>query len=68
MAWVFFGAVIGYGIQSQDFGTECWKCFRPFSGSPELCLRLLLVSGLMSSGFVVCFGVWSYLWPETEIQ
>ena len=67
MVWVFFEAVTGRGIQPQDFGTECWKCLRLFSSSPGLCLRLVLVSGLMSSGFVVCFGVWGCVWPKNEI-
>ena len=31
--------------------------FGTFFGSPELCLRLVLVPGLMSSGFFVYFGV-----------
>ena len=64
----FFGAVSGHGIQFQDFGTECWKCLGPLSGSSGLCLRLVLVPGVMSSGFVVCFGVWGYLRSETEIR
>ena len=68
MTWVFFEDVTGRGIQSQDFGTECWKCLRPFLSSLGLCLRLVLVLGLMTSGFVVGFCVWGYLQPETEIR
>ena len=33
----FFGAVSGRAVQSQNFGTECWKTI---SGSPKLCLRI----------------------------
>ena len=28
-----------------------------FSGSPRLCGGLVLIPGLMSSGFMVCFGI-----------
>ena len=30
---------------------------RLFFGSPGLCRGLVLIPGLMSSGFVVCFGI-----------
>ena len=34
MTQVFFGAIIGRVIQSQDFGTEYWKFLGLVSGSP----------------------------------
>ena len=69
MTWVFFGVVTGHGFSPKiDFGTECWKCLGPFLGNPGLCLRLVLVPRMMSSGFVVCFGVCGYLRPEIEIR
>ena len=43
------------------------ECLGLILGSPRLCLRLVLVLGLMSSGFVVCFGVWGCFWPELEV-
>ena len=43
------------------------ECLGLFSGSPRLCLRLVLVLGLMFSGFVVCFGDWGCFWPDMEV-
>ena len=41
---------------------DCFRTVRTifseqFSGSPKLCLGLVLIQELMSSGFVVCFGI-----------
>ena len=57
MAWVVFEDVIGHVIWSQDFGTEYWKFFGLFLGSSKLCGDLVVILGLRSSGFVVCFDV-----------
>ena len=35
MTWVFFEAVTGRVIQSQDFGTEYWKFLGLFSDNME---------------------------------
>ena len=55
MASAFFGAVIGHGIQSQDFETEYWKFVGLFSAALDCIRDLVLIPGLMSSGFDVCY-------------
>ena len=65
MAW---GFLRGRKFQSQIFKTECrnfWDFFRTvrvefsklFSGSLGLGSGLVLIQGLMSSSFVMCFGI-----------
>ena len=43
------------------------ECLGLFLGRPGLCLRLVLVSRLMSSGFIMCFGGWGCFLPELEV-
>ena len=57
MAWVFFRAVSGHEVHSQNFGIECWNAWDYFWAIPRL----------MSLGFVVCFGVWGCFWPELDL-
>ena len=37
------------------------------SSNPGLCLRMVLIPGLKSSGFVVYFGGWGCFWPNLEV-
>ena len=55
MAWAFFEVVTGRGIQSQDFGTENYKFVGLFQAVPDCVGGLILISRLMSLGFVACY-------------
>ena len=57
--------MIGRVIWSQDFGAKCWKFFKLFPGSPGLCRDLIMIPGLRSSGFVVCYDV-TMIWCRME--
>ena len=62
---VFEQSKLNFGIVFEQFGLNFWDCFRIvwtgfselFSGSSGLGSGLVLILGLMSSGFVMCFGI-----------
>ena len=67
--WDYFQTVkiefSGIGTFFEQFWMNFWDCVRTvwdefsglFSGSLRLSSGLVLIPGLMSSGFVVCFGI-----------